>query len=234
MKDAPTIVLTHEERVNLNTFSDQESVEKLYNKEGFAGLENTIIEKHFGTTGAVLDIGCGTGRTTAPLLKRGMKVTGIDLSKEMIDFAGKKHPEIDYRVMNACDLKFENESFDYAFFSFNGIDYIYPKSKRLLCLREINRVLKKNGIFIFSSHNACSVPTNRILLGLLKINFLNRKLFTSYRLELSPTGPLFSYHGIPAFEKTTLRKTGFTVLEIVGRHGTAFFQTVLDYSLYYT
>jgi Methylase involved in ubiquinone/menaquinone biosynthesis len=225
--------LTPEEHLNLNTFSGPNSVEKLYNKEGFTELEIKIVEKYLGKTGAILDIGCGTGRTTIPLYKQGMKVIGIDLSKEMIGFAKKKYPEIDYRIMDACDLKFENESFDYALFSFNGLDCIYPKSKRLLSLREINRVLKKNGVFIFSSHNACSVPTNRILLGLLKINLLNLRLFTNYRLELSPTGPLLLYHGIPVLEKRTLRKTGFTVLDVVGKHGTTFFQRILDFSLYY-
>jgi ubiquinone/menaquinone biosynthesis C-methylase UbiE len=225
--------LTPEERKNLTTFSDRSSVHKLYNREGFTELENKFINTYFVKNGAVLDIGCGTGRTTAPLFDRGMKVIGIDLSKEMIDCAKKKRPEIDFRVMNACDLEFDNESFDYALFSFNGMDYIYPKSKRLLCLREINRVLKKNGVFIFSSHNACSVPTNRILLGLLRINLFNLKLFTHYRLELSPAGPLVSYHGVPFLEKRTLRKTGFTVLDIKGKHKDRFSRLILDNSLYY-
>jgi len=33
---------------------------------------------------AILDVGCGTGRHSVELAKRGYKVTGIDLSAEML------------------------------------------------------------------------------------------------------------------------------------------------------
>jgi ubiquinone/menaquinone biosynthesis C-methylase UbiE len=225
--------LTPEEKVNLGTFSQPDAVEKLYNKEGLTALENRIVDAYFGGSGRVLDIGCGTGRTTLPLVLRGLDATGIDVSSEMIEFAKKKHPAIDYRVMNACHLDFDDETFEYAFFSFNGLDCIYPKTKRLLCLCEVHRVLKKDGIFAFTSHNALCLPFNRILLGIIKLNLFNQRLFTSYRLELSPTGPLLLYYGIPFVEKKNLEKCGFDVLAVTGERPNRVLRMFFDITLFY-
>jgi ubiquinone/menaquinone biosynthesis C-methylase UbiE len=225
--------LTPEEKLNLGTFSQQDAVENLYNKEGLTESENRVISAYFGTSGSVLDIGCGTGRTTVPLSLRGFDTIGIDVSPEMIEFAKKKHPAIDYRVMNACRLDFDDETFEYAFFSFNGLDCIYPKAKRLLCLNEVHRVLKKDGIFAFTSHNALCLPINRILLGIVKLNLFNLRLFTSYRLELSPTGPLLLYYGIPFAEKKNLEKSGFDILAVTGERPNRMLQMFFDITLFY-
>lgn len=40
----------------------------------------------------VLDLGCGTGNLTVRLAARGLHVTGLDLSPEMLELAGRKTP----------------------------------------------------------------------------------------------------------------------------------------------
>jgi hypothetical protein len=47
---------------------------------------------------------------------------------------------------------FGAEQFKTVMFGYNGIDEV-GLSDRLLILREIHRVLERNGVFIFSSHN---------------------------------------------------------------------------------
>ncbi|HZI33331.1 MAG TPA: methyltransferase domain-containing protein [Candidatus Binatia bacterium] len=69
----------------------------------------------------VLDVGCGDGKVTAEIaraLPRG-SVVGTDASAEMIAFAGetfppKKNPSLEFRVMDARELKFAHE-FDLVF-----------------------------------------------------------------------------------------------------------------------
>lgn len=51
------------------------------------------IVKILGEAENILDIGCGTGRLTAELLRSGVKVFGLDSSPEMIKYASTKYPE---------------------------------------------------------------------------------------------------------------------------------------------
>jgi SAM-dependent methyltransferase len=93
-----------------------------YDKEGFtAGTigEVDFIEKEiiYNKEASILDIGCGTGRHSLELAKRGYTVTGIDLSPSMIEkakvLAQKENLKIDFQVRDARDFNFM-ESFDLA------------------------------------------------------------------------------------------------------------------------
>ena len=101
----------------------------------------------------LLDIGIGGGRTTKYLLDMSSDYTGVDYVKQFVDDAAKKFPDANILWADAKDLTtFEDRSFDFVLFSFNGLDCISHED-RLQALREINRVLKTDGIFMFSSHN---------------------------------------------------------------------------------
>lgn len=103
--------------------------------------------------GRILDLGIGAGRTTGMLFPRAKEYIGIDYSQDFVNRAQVNFPKADIRLGDARDLSvFEDESFDVVFFSFNGIDYIDLEG-RMNCLKEVNRVLKKDGHFIFSTHN---------------------------------------------------------------------------------
>jgi ubiquinone/menaquinone biosynthesis C-methylase UbiE len=150
---------TELEKHIISEFS-QESTQEVYLKKAEEGLwdsEKYFIDKYFTDTGAsLLDIGCGTGRTTFPLTKSGYKVTGLDLVPAMIatakKVADKLKQKIDFRVGDATELDIKDESFDYAIFSNQGWSQIPGKEKRLKAIREAFRVLKKGGIFIFTAH----------------------------------------------------------------------------------
>lgn len=101
----------------------------------------------------ILDIGVGGGRTTKYLLPLSSDYTGVDYVPQFIERVKVKYVGGDFLVGDARDLKeFADETFDFVLFSYNGIDAISHED-RLKVLREISRVLKKDGIFMFSSHN---------------------------------------------------------------------------------
>ena len=76
------------------------------------------------------------------------KVTGIDLSSKMINICKKRNIDVDFRIMNILDLKFEDESFDgiWANASFIHI----PKNEFFKGLNESLRILKKDGVMYIS------------------------------------------------------------------------------------
>ncbi|MDQ3801436.1 MAG: class I SAM-dependent methyltransferase [Acidobacteriota bacterium] len=101
----------------------------------------------------ILDIGVGGGRTTKYLLPLAADYTGIDYVPEFIKRVKRKHESGKFLVGDARNLKeFADESFDFALFSYNGIDVVSHED-RLKVLKEIYRVLKTGGTFMFSSHN---------------------------------------------------------------------------------
>ena len=66
----------------------------------------------------ILDLGCGTGYLTLPLLARGHHMTGVDLSQEMLEVLRQKIPETEkdrftFKVTGAEDfVETDTESYD--------------------------------------------------------------------------------------------------------------------------
>lgn len=101
----------------------------------------------------ILDVGCGAGRTTGLLKNFAGRYIGIDNSLKMVKACKAKYPDAHLLQCDARDMgAFENGQFDFVLFSFNGLDSM-SHAGRLMALQEIHRVLRQDGIFVFSSHN---------------------------------------------------------------------------------
>jgi len=197
--------------INLQTYSDFRAVEVYSYKKHLFPEEEKIFNKYLKKGNSILDLGCGTGRTTHYLHKKGLKVKGIDISKAMIEGANKINPEIEFEVGDARKLDISSETFDNVLFSFNGLDYLHPEKSRLQALNEVHRILKNEGLFIFSSHNRLWLykPTFRRL-----TKIYHRK--GPYYIEKTEYGYLITYSITPWKQKKQLEEYGFKLLE---RHG---------------
>ncbi len=102
---------------------------------------------------AILDIGIGAGRTTPYLRAISRNYIGMDLSEKMIESARETIGDARLLVCDARNMSvFGNEQFDAVFFLGAGIDDVNA-ADRMVILNEVNRVLRKNGIFVLSAHN---------------------------------------------------------------------------------
>jgi cyclopropane fatty-acyl-phospholipid synthase-like methyltransferase len=63
--------------------------ENLFTKNTIREVEFLLEELRLPPGGAVLDVGCGTGRHAIELAKRGYVVTGLDLSSQMLSRAAE-------------------------------------------------------------------------------------------------------------------------------------------------
>jgi tRNA (cmo5U34)-methyltransferase len=122
----------------------------LYNE--FKWLGEKLSDYYLKEDSTVYDIGCSTGSFLKRLAirhdnKKKLKLHGIDIVKNMINFAKKnnKHKKITYQNKDILKYNFEKSDF---FISFYTIQFIHPKHRQLL----INKIYKKlnwGGAFLF-------------------------------------------------------------------------------------
>lgn len=112
---------------------------------------------------AILDVGCGFGLETVPLARRagsGGMVCGIDRSEQFIAEAQRRASKqglaIDYRVGDAAQLPYADNSFDHV------------RAERLLIyfddvetvLAGMRRVLRPNGVIALIEPEFCTTTVN--------------------------------------------------------------------------
>lgn len=96
---------------------------------------------------SALCVGCGSGEEVEFLGSLGAKkVVGIDISKALIEIAKKTYLNFDFKVMDVEKLNFPDDSFDFVFSSLT-MHYLRSWS---IALKSIYKIMKKNGIFLFS------------------------------------------------------------------------------------
>lgn len=90
---------------------------------------------------AIVDIGCGTGLASAPLIENNFNVTGVDPSEPMLAVARERYPQANWIRGTGEKLPFEAGSFDVAI-SAQAFHHIDPQKG----IAEIKRVLRPGGI----------------------------------------------------------------------------------------
>ena len=123
----------------------ENDVEKMpwYEKDLDLDLKEEIELKNLHS-GKFLDLGTGPGTQAMQISNLGFDVTGSDLSNSAIERAKKLYPNTSYIVDNILNSKFLDNAFDYILD--RGVFHIFEQEKLPDYLRQIKRILKKNGI----------------------------------------------------------------------------------------
>ncbi len=125
-----------------------DAIVDIYQKKHFdEKIFDPLIDKFFSILGSgklVLDAGCGPGGETKKLLKKGLNVKSIDISKEMLKMAKKKVPDGNFKKMDILNLRFPPNYFD-GIWSARSLIHI-PNSQLSRALNNFYKTLKPNGI----------------------------------------------------------------------------------------
>jgi ubiquinone/menaquinone biosynthesis C-methylase UbiE len=108
------------------------------------------FSQEIGDRKPVWDFGCGPGNTAKYLQDLGIEISGLDLSEKMLDQARAIHPRIHFRKGNILELEFDNDSIA-GVVAFYAIIH-FTEEQVGTAFREVFRVLRPGGVFLFTYH----------------------------------------------------------------------------------
>ncbi len=174
----------------------------------------------------LLDIGCGAGVHIKNYLNAGAKCFGIDLSKIMIGLAKQNCPNADFGISSMTKLPFKNCSFNIVTASLS-ISYI---ENIQLIFKEVNRVLKKGGLFYYSTDSPIASAreiyedNNSKIVGIGKfVDKRSGKIIALGRSwderlsewEMIPGMIMKTYHKTFRTQLLSLRKANFELVDFI-------------------
>ncbi|MFE6736700.1 class I SAM-dependent methyltransferase [Microbacterium sp. NPDC057650] len=161
----------------------------LYSAEHLQGpteLESSLLERLRPRGWDILDLGCGAGRLAVPLALQGNRVTGIDVSRPLIDAArqfarDRDAGTVEFDVVAGAGIEFPPTSFDLVL-SVKHFCYIPGRERRRGLLNDVATVLRPGGRLVVTSH---LVPTEAEALESLRDDPVHRAAAAEFT-ELEP------------------------------------------------
>jgi phosphatidylethanolamine/phosphatidyl-N-methylethanolamine N-methyltransferase len=158
--------------------------DKVFGKIFYSRLERVIEDLYIPRGANVLEVGAGTG-TSFPAYPTHCQITGIDLAPDMLSRARQKIAEngwshIRVLEMNALNLEFPDDSFDYVM-AFHVVTVVPDP---VAMVNEAQRVCKPGGKIVIVNHFTTDVP----VLGMVtrSLDPLTRWLGWRTDLKLKP------------------------------------------------
>lgn len=159
--------------------------------------------------GKCLELMCGTGRVSIPLLRQGFNLACVDYSEEMLKIFSQKAEALNITPRIVCqdicqlDLK---EQFDCIFIPFNSFAEICDSGKQEEALVRIYSHLEDKGVFICTLYN----PQYRMRTADGQLRVLGN-------FDLAPNRSLvITYYN--QFNNQTNKVTGIQFYEIYDEH----------------
>lgn len=110
-------------------------------------IEN-MFDSHGVSPDTLCELACGTGNMTSRLSERGYKMTGVDISSQMLSVADSKTEGVSYICsdMSKLDLK---DTYDAFLCMIDGLNYLITPKGVINTFKTVKEHLNENGVFIF-------------------------------------------------------------------------------------
>lgn len=196
-----------------------------FSREAPRELDEVVLEQYLSPPGTVLDLGCGTGRLTIPLARRGFHCIAIDLSQPALAELGRQADDeglkIDRLVANLVDLDaLPDRVADACISMYSTLGMIRGRDNRRRALDHVRRLLKPGGTFVVHVHNRwynLFQPQSRVW-------FLRNAFESLVRRDVEAGDKFFDYQGVPNFFlhvytrgelKRELHAAGFRIEQLI-------------------
>jgi SAM-dependent methyltransferase len=122
-----------------------------HNYEEWVDMLLALAETHGLRGDTALDVACGTGKSFEPLLARGWRVTGSDISAAMLESAREKAEGVRIEQADMRELPVFG-SFDLVFCLSDAVNYLHTQAELAATLRGMAANLAPRGIAVFDSN----------------------------------------------------------------------------------
>ena|SRR5215213_7616589 len=109
------------------------------------------LEKHGLRRGRLLDVGCGSGKAFAPMLRRGWEIRGCDVSAAMLELARRKGGDVELDVADMRELPRFGE-FELVWALNDPANYMLDEAELALALDGMRRNLAPGGLLMFDAN----------------------------------------------------------------------------------
>jgi SAM-dependent methyltransferase len=158
----------------------------------------------------IFELGAGAGRVSVALARRGLNVTGLELSAQMLErgkiFAARENANVNFVLGDMMDFKLE-QKFPLIIAPFNALMHLYSIADQDRALEMVRAHLEPNGVFAFDLYQPRFGPEGVLrhegetflepdgsrldVFVLQRIDRVAQMAFTTYHLDsISNTGVL--------------------------------------------
>jgi SAM-dependent methyltransferase len=112
-----------------------------------------FVKENVTKEGWVLDLACGTGRHSIPLMQEGYDIVGLDVSASLLKIA--KHQKADLQLVRATmqHLPFKEKCFFAVFSLDNSIGYLPSEEDDFESLKELHKTLRRGALLVLDVFN---------------------------------------------------------------------------------
>jgi ubiquinone/menaquinone biosynthesis C-methylase UbiE len=181
-----------------------------------------ILEHASITGGPILELACGAGRITMNIAKSGYKVTGVDLSKDMLQLSEQKKSELPLEMRDNVLLIHEditqmqlNQTFSLAVFSETSMSILKNTLQLDQMLQTVYNHLCEGGLFVLDylipSKYQYSIRDGRVAVITNDISQNEKEFIIIGEMDLDGKTALVNFYSEVVHSERTSRYFGTTL-----------------------